>query len=172
MNPFSIDQYPLVYKSQKMKNLGITLLGACLFGCMAGSAQTVAKKALPINEPDYNKPKLFADLPDKIGFNPNDFVSLFASQVGQSVNVSISQSFILSGQLVSKSENAQSATVVIRSINRGGARFIFTRVSTENNSAKYLGRIISLSHADSYEISSENNQYYFKKKSIYDVISE
>src|SRR5690348_6089327 len=122
-----------------MKSLSIALVGACLFCCLAGSSQTATKKlGVPLNVPDNNKPKLFADLPDKVDFNPNDFASLFGSQVGQPISVVISSSFIFSGQLVSKAENAQSASVVIRSTSHAGARLIFTRIVGENNSIKYL----------------------------------
>jgi hypothetical protein len=155
-----------------MKNLSI-VLGACIAFCsLTSSAQGVDKKMVPLNEPDYNKPKLFADLPDKVDFNPNNFLNLFELQVGQSVNIPVSSSFNFSGQVVSKANTDKSTSVVIRSTNRLGARLIFTKVTGENNSVTYLGRIISMQHGDSYEIVSDNNHYYFKKKGIYDLISE
>lgn len=156
-----------------MKNLSIFLLGACMaFHTIPGFSQNIQKRSVTVNEPDYNKPKLFADLPDKVDFNPKDFSNLFELQVGQSVTVPISQGFMFAGQVVSRSDAARSASVVIRSTNRVGARLVFTRVTNENDSTTYLGRIISMQHGDSYEIVSENNQYFFKKKGIYDLMSE
>jgi len=127
---------------------------------------------VPINEPDYNKPKLFADLPDRVDFNPNNLSNLFELQVGQSVNLPISSDFTFSGLVVSKSNDPKSSSVVIRSTNRVGARLVFTKVSDTDNTIKYIGRIISLQHGDSYEIVFENNQYYLKKKGLYDLINE
>jgi len=127
---------------------------------------------VPINEPDYNKPKLFADLPDRVDFNPNNLSNLFELQVGQSVNLPISSDFTFSGLVVSKSNDPKSSSVVIRSTNRVGARLVFTKVSDTDNTIKYIGRIISLQHSDSYEIVFENNQYYLKKKGLYDLINE
>jgi hypothetical protein len=156
-----------------MKNLIVTLLTACIsFSGLATAAQALPAKKLPLNEPDYTKPKLFADLPDRIDFNPNDLLNLFELQRGQSVSVTIGRGFIFAGDLVSKSSDTHSSSVVVRSTNRPGARLVFTRIIGENNSVKYLGRIISFKHGDCYEIVSENDHYYFKKKSIYDVISE
>ncbi|MFI5187830.1 MAG: hypothetical protein ACHQF0_13950 [Chitinophagales bacterium] len=156
-----------------MKNLTIALIGGCMAFCsITSSAQSVQKKEVTLNEPNYNKPKLFADLPDRVDFNPNNFSGLFKLQVGQSANVPISPAFNFSGQVVSKSESSNSISVVIRSTNRAGARLVFTKVTDENDSIKYLGRIISMQHGDSYELISENNQYYFKKKGIYDLMSE
>jgi hypothetical protein len=156
-----------------MKNPGISILSVCIILCsLSASAQNISGKTLPINEPDYNKPKLFADLPDRLNFIPEKISSLFDLTVGQSVNVPIAADFGFSGQVVSKSDDPKSSSVVIRSTNRLGARFIFTKITDESNQIKYIGRIISLKHADSYEIISENNQYYFKKKGIYDLMTE
>jgi hypothetical protein len=135
-------------------------------------AQGAQNKTIPINEPDNNKPKLFADLPDRVDFNPNNLANLLELKVGQSVNIPINSGFDFSGQVVSKSDDPKSISVVIRSTNRVGARLIFTKITDENNNIKYIGRIISLKHADSYEIVSENNQYYFQKKGFYDLIAE
>jgi len=156
-----------------MKNLIVTLVTVCISFCsLATAAQALPTKKLPLNEPDYTKPKLFADLPDRIDFNPNDLLKLFELQAGQSVSVKFDSSFIFAGDLVSKSHDNRSSSVVLRSTNRPGARLVFTRIKGENNSVRYLGRIISFKHGDCYEIVSENDHYYFKKKSIYDVISE
>ena len=153
-----------------MKNLIVTLLTVCI--SLATAAQALPTEKLPLNEPDSTKPKLFADLPDRIDFSPNDLLNLLELQPGQSVNVTIGLGFIFAGELVSKSNDNHSSSVVIQSTNRPGARLVFTRIKGAGNSVKYLGRIISFKHGDCYEIVSENDHYYFKKKSIYEVISE
>ena len=157
-----------------MRNLSIAVLSACcLFCALCSLAQTNRSSTkVPINEPDYNKPKLFADLPDQLEFNPVNLSGLFMLKVGQSVDVPISSDFNFSGQVVSKSDDPKSVSVVIRSTNRVGARLVFTKITDADNTIKYIGRIISLQHGDSYEIISVNNQYYLKKKGLYDLISE
>jgi hypothetical protein len=156
-----------------MRNLSIAVLSICCIFCnLCSFAQGAQNKTIPINEPDNNKPKLFADLPDRLDFNPNNLTNLLQLKVGQSVNIPIGSELNFSGQVVSKSDDPKSSSVVIRSTNRIGARLIFTKIIDENNTVKYIGRIISLKHADSYEIVLENNQYYFKKKGYYDMIAE
>jgi hypothetical protein len=141
--------------------------------CLLSAAQTTHLSGkIPLNEPDNNKPKLFTDLPDQIQFNPNNLSNLFLLKIGEAVNVPISDEFTFSGQVVSKAEEPTSSSVVVRSTNRVGARLVFTKITNADNSTKYIGRIISLQHGDSYEIVSENNQYYFKKKGLYDLMSE
>lgn len=155
-----------------MKNLSIAVLGICCMLCQLCSFAQINHYKVPINEPDYNKPKLFADLPDRVEFNPENLSNLFALPVGQSVNVPIGTGFNFSGKVVSRSDDPKSLSVVIRSTNRLGARLVFTKVTDTGNTVKYIGRMFSLQHGDSYEIVSENNQYYFKKKGLYDLISE
>jgi hypothetical protein len=156
-----------------MRNLSIAILSVCcILFSLWSSAQGAQNRSIPINEPDNNKPKLFADLPDRLDFNPDNFSNLFKAPVGQSVNIPITSGLNFSGQVVSKSDDPRSNSVVVRLTDRIGARLIFTKVIDENNTVKYIGRIISLKHGDSYEITVENNQYYFKKKGFYDIISE
>jgi hypothetical protein len=156
-----------------MKNLklaaffaGITFCSVCSF------AQNVQKRSATVNEPDYNKPKLFGDLPDRINFDPGTLSTLLNKEVGQSISLTVIPQFLISGQVVSKASDQNSTSVVLRLTNRPGARLIFTKLTEQNSLVKYIGRIISLKHGDSYEILSENNQYYFKKKGIYDLVAE
>jgi len=156
-----------------MKNLTLAAFSVCMTFCSVCSiAQNVQNRSVSVNEPDYNRPKLFSDLPDRIDFDPNHLSTLLTTQVGQSVSLSITPKFNISGQVVSKADGQNSSSVVVRLSNRPGARLIFTKRTDPNNSIKYIGRIISLKHGDSYEIVLENDRYYFKKKGIYDLITE
>ena len=151
----------------------LAAFSVCMTFCsLCSVAQSVQNRSVSVNEPDYNKPKLFGDLPDSINFDPPYFSALFNTQVGQSVTLSDIPGFTISGQVVSKADGQNSASVVVRLANRPGARLIFTKLTGANNSIKYLGRIISLKHGDSYEIVSENDQYYLKKKTINELVTE
>jgi len=156
-----------------MKNLKLAAFFVCVTFCsVCLFAQGVQKRAVPVKEPDYSKPKLFADLPDRIDFDPINLLALLNTDVGQSISLSVSPVLTISGKVISKANDQNSASVVLRLTNRPGARLIFTKVTTPNSSVKYIGRIISLGHGDSYEILSANEQYYFKKKGIYDLVTE
>jgi hypothetical protein len=74
--------------------------------------------------------------------------------------------------VVSTSDDQQALSVVIKCTNRQGARLTLTKVTNPDHSTKYIGRILSLQHGDSYEIVYENNQYFLKKKSLYDLVNE
>jgi len=151
----------------------LAAFSVCMTFCsLCSVAQSVQNRSVSVNEPDYNKPKLFGDLPDSINFDPTYFSALFNTQVGQSVTLSDIPGFTISGQVISKADGQNSASVVVRLANRPGARLIFTKLTGANNSIKYLGRIISLKHGDSYEIVSENDQYYLKKKAINELVTE
>ena len=156
-----------------MKNLKLAAFVICSTLCSVCSfAQKVEKRAVSVNEPDYSKPKLFADLPDRLNFDPVHLLVLLSTEVGQSISLSVTPGFIISGQVVSKANDQNSSSVVMRLTNRPGARLIFTKLIGPNSSVRYIGRIISLKHGDSYEILSDSGQYYFKKKGIYDVVTE
>ena len=153
-----------------MKSLCTLVL--CFFLSLI-SLSSFAQNA-PVTEPDYNKPLLFPDLPERININPSAFQNLFQLQMGQSVNIPITPSFNYQGVVISVSDGSDShvKSVVIRSTNRQGARFTFTKVTNDDGSIKYLGRIISLQHGDTYEIVYENGVYELKKKGLYDLVEE
>ena len=156
-----------------MKNLKVAAFSVCIFFCSICSiAQNIQNRSVSVNEPDYNKPKLFGDLPERINFDPIVLSALLNTQVGQSINLAVTPVFRISGQVVSKADDQNSTSVVVRLINRPGARLIFTKLTDPNNSVKYIGRIISLKHGDSYEIISKNDQYYFKKRGINELMTE
>jgi hypothetical protein len=155
-----------------MKILKTTAIGACFIVCtLHSSAQS---NTIPLNEPDYNKPKLFADLPQKMTLRMSELESLFNLPVGAAVNTLFTEKFRFQGTVVSKSD-AQDPTVksiVLRSSNRQGATFTFTRRTNSDGSSTYLGRMISMQHGDAYELTIENGTYVLNKTGYYDLVSE
>ena len=148
-----------------------TCLMGFVFSLFIAGAQA---QEIPINEPDYNKPQLFSDLPSSIELQLSAFESLLSSAVGAKINFTITPGFIFNGHVVSKSapkdRNVQS--IVIKSTNYEGATLTFTRVLLEDGTIRYLGRILSMNNSDAYELSHANGKYYFNKKHLYDIMNE
>ncbi len=128
----------------------------------------------PVNEPDYNQPKLFADAPQKFNVDISVLETLLDIPVGQSVNFPLTGTFRMIGSVVSKSDPADPSvkSVVIRSTNRQGATMTFTKVMNANGGYSYLGRIISFKNSDAYEFAAENGGYVLVKKDLYDLFNE
>jgi hypothetical protein len=153
-----------------MKNLtkGIICL-SLFFICQQSNAQTP-----PVREPDMNRPSLFQNLPDKISCRINDLSSLLELEIGKPVSFSFANNLNFQGvvsSVASKFDNTLQS-VVIRSTNFPGAALSFSKITKEDRTISYVGRIISFQHGDAYEISLENGQYYFIKKGFYDLINE
>lgn len=129
---------------------------------------------LPTNEPDYNKPKLFSDLPAKMNLRLADMESLLNLPVGAQVNSQVASGFSLVGTVVSKSDakDALVKSVVIKSHTRQGATLTFTRITKEDGSYSFIGRMISKGSGDALEIAKEGTEYIIRKKGTYDLINE
>ena len=127
-----------------------------------------------VNEPNYNRPKLFDDLPQKIILTISDMEPLFDLPVGTPVMAKLAKSFQFKGTIVSKSGNNGSSvrSLVIRSSTRQEAILTFTKVINDDKSFVYQGRIISMSSIDAYEIVKENDQYILQKKNFYEMVRE
>jgi hypothetical protein len=152
-----------------MKFLTTAALCGCILLC---SLAVSAQNDVPINQPDLNKPKLFNDLPDRIDFNPAKLAKLFDLQLGETATIALTSSFNFIGTVVSTANNDNAISVVIKSTNRPGARLTFTRVTNPDNTVKFIGRIMSLQHGDVYEVTADNDHYYFQKKGLYDLVNE
>jgi hypothetical protein len=132
------------------------------------------QQTIPLNEPDYNKEKLFADLPQKIACPTNILAPLFTMEKGSQVNLPFSDKFIFRGFIVTHSDysNTMVRTIVIRSSNRAGAVLSLTMLMDKEAIVSYKGRIISMNNGDAFELIPEHGQYFFLKKNLYDLISE
>ncbi len=156
-----------------MKNLRTYILCVCT---VLSSVVAVAQNQIPINEPDYNKPRLFNNLPEKIQVNAGDLESLFSSPVGRPANLKLTMdaSVKFEGELVSVSERTAEGqqSLVIRSTNFNGARLTVSRITNEDGTVTYRGRIISFQHGDCYILQDQNGQLTLVKKNFYDLVNE
>jgi len=145
----------------------------CMLLLLCASTATAQRK-IPLNEPDHNKPHLFSDLPQKMPLRLQDMENLFRLKVGATVNTFLTDHFHFVGTVVSKSDPEQNgySTVVIRATNRQGAFLTFTKTLGSDGVWKYRGRMISPKNGDALEITQENNQYVFHKKTYYDLVNE
>ena len=151
-----------------MKKLKTIATGVFLIACLSSSAQ----EKTPLNEPDHNKPKLFADLPAKMNLKVSEMEQLFNYAVGAPVTVKATENLSLEGTVVSKSENASVKSVVVRASNRQGAIFTFTKTANADGTPRYVGRMLNRNNGDAFEISQENGQYVLLKKNLYDLVAE
>jgi hypothetical protein len=155
-----------------MKILKLSTLCVLL---LAYYTQTKAQaQKISINEPNYNQPKLFADLPQRIILNLPELESLFSLPIGNSINIPLADNFHFQGTVVSKSDLKDSLvhSIIIRSSDKWGTVFTFTRTIGIKGKANYIGRIVSRNSSDAYVITFDNGQYILQKKNYNDIISE
>jgi hypothetical protein len=157
-----------------MKFLKTSALGVLFSVCMLQVEAQQDTKKLPISQYDFNKPKLFKDLPDRINVSLKNFDNVFDFEVGKSVDLPFSFNFQFSGIVVSKAEDVASnvKSIVIKSTNKVGATLALSRMINPDNTITYRGRIMSFKHGDAYEIANENGSYYLVKKGLYDLYEE
>jgi hypothetical protein len=128
----------------------------------------------PLNPTDYHKPKFYADLPEKATLRVSDLESLLHLPVGAKVNTLIIAKFPLTGTVISTSGpiDPKVKSVVIKSTNRQGTMFTFTRITEEDGSYSYIGRVLNKAAGDAMEIVKEGNSYVIRKKQSHEMIAE
>ena len=114
-----------------MKNLCTLAIGVCI----TLSSITVFAQAqkIPINEPDYNKPRLFQNLPDFIPVSVDRLNALLSTELSRPVNTDLSDKAELpfAGQVISRAskESNKIQSVVIKSSNFNGATLTISKIT-------------------------------------------
>lgn len=158
-----------------MKNLRTAVLcisTMCLYLC--STAQKNDKP--PVTEPDYNKPRLFDNLPKEIPVNVAELETLVKTDVGRkgSIGLSLSSNLKFDGEVVSSASKYGNSiqSVVIRSSNFNGAQLTISKTLNADGSVNYVGRIISFQHGDLYELQNQNGQFLLVKRNYHELINE
>lgn len=158
-----------------MKNRSVILY---LLGLLV-SFQAAAQNEPPVNEPDYNRPRLFDRMPDTIQLNLEPVSRAFTQQAGEAIDFNLSSDaqhpFRFQGSLLSRTSkyNNTLETVVLKSSNFSFASFSLSRLQQPDGSSELKGRIISLKHGDLYElVKTATGQYLLVKRNYYDLVNE
>ena len=158
-----------------MKKLCTTVLCACLTICSLYSVAQDTK--VVVNEPNYNKPHLFDNLPPVIPVSIENLNSLINSKAGTIINTSFAtdaKTASFEGNVVSAVNKYEDKvqSVVIKSTNYNGATLYISRVITEDGTIKFNGRLMSFQHGDLYVLQPKDGGFELVKKNYYDVINE
>ncbi len=158
-----------------MKNLRMSVLCACITLCSLYSvAQT---QQIPLNEPDYNKPRLFDNLPAEIPISIDNINNLINARAGVAINTTLSADGVTApfvGQVVSSISKYDDKlkSVVIKSTNYNGSTLYISKVMKEDGSIRYNGRLMSFQHGDVYVLQQKAAGFVLVKKNFYDVVNE
>ena len=154
-----------------MKNTS-TLVLCAIFSCITILTQA-QEKTIPVNEPNYNKPKLFQNLPERIPVDASTLESLFGVDMNRAANITIA-GIHFQGNVSSKTTNDvnQANTVIIGLTNYPGANFTLSKISNPDGTISYTGRIISFQHGDLFELQKQKDNWVLVKKNFYDLINE
>jgi len=157
-----------------MKNIRTTVLCVCI--TLYNLSSFAQEQKIPINEPDYNKPKLFSHLPDKIPVSIEKINEIITSPVGRTTGFRLSETsdFQFDGEVVSTASKYGNSiqSVVIRSGTYEGARLTVSKITNTDGSISYTGRIISFKHGDLYELQNQDGQLLLVKRNFYDLVNE
>lgn len=157
-----------------MKSLCTTAFCVCV--TIFSLSATGQNEKVLVNQPDLNKPKLFASLPDKITVSSDNLNNLFASSIGRSVNVDMTDNHALGfeGEVISTTSKYDNSiqSIVIRSTNYNGARLTISKITSADGVVSYSGRIMSMQHDDIYELKKEADNFVLVKRKFNDLVNE
>jgi hypothetical protein len=158
-----------------MKNLLTSVLCACITLCSLFSSAQDQK--VIVNEPDYNKPRLFDNLPEVIPVSMENLNGLVNAKPGVSINTTLSsdaKTAPFEGKVISSVSKYDDKvqTVVIRSTNYNGATLFISKVTSDDGTIKYNGRLMSFQHGDLFVLQPKDAGFVLVKKNYYDVINE
>jgi hypothetical protein len=170
-----------------MKNSSTAVL--CLYFVLSAFVSRGQNQKIPLNEPDYNKPKIFQNLPDSIPVDAATLSNLFTVSKGQTVapsftNRSTSASFQLRGEVISKSDNtplnvqsraashAAISSMILKLSDYNGANFTISRITNPDGTAQYTGRIINFKSGDLFVLQTVNGKLMLVKKDYYALVNE
>ncbi len=100
-----------------------------------------------------SKPKQFNNFPEKINCSETELAKVFNATAGQNISLSFSDNFIFSGSVKSnlvKYSNLQTAVVV--SPDYSNTIFSVSKITKNDGTTSYIGRIINKSYFDGFEL--------------------
>ena len=171
-----------------MKNASTAVL--CLSLVLSAFVSNGQNQKIPLNEPDYNRPKIFQNLPDSIPVDANTLSGLFNAAKGESVaptfaNRSSAATFLLRGEIISKTDNttnnlqsrnvnqvSNTSTLILKLSDYNSTNFTLSKITSPDGTIKYTGRIINFRSGDLFVLQNVNGNLVLVKKDYYTLVNE
>jgi len=111
------------------------------------------------------KPKQFSSFPDRINCSEQELARVFSASAGQVISLSFSDNFTFTGSVksnIAKYANLQSAVIV--SPDYSNTIFNVSRITNDDGTYSYVGRIINKNYFDGFELKKNTTGNYQLKK--------
>ena len=140
---------------------------------MTTHANAQIQNKLPITEPDYQKPKLFNNLPSILTLNVGQVNAALNKQDGAEVDIQLADQLSIQGVIISSSDkkNGHQKSIVVKCTNWPGT-YLTLSSNDKNSDLNINGRLLSRQYGDAFEIEKKNGNYYLQKINLYDLLSE
>jgi hypothetical protein len=156
-----------------MKNFLALLFCFCIFS--SGNRVFAQTDKIPVNEPDYNKPRLFDALPSRIPVTIDELNSLINEPSGKAASFKFSglPAKQIDGKIISVAgQGNKIQSTVLRSTNFNGATLTVSKIRNDDGSFSFTGRVISFQHGDLFELKKEEGNYVLVKRNFYELVNE
>lgn len=151
---------------------------ALLFVLLLAGRSSAQHKSVQLNEPDLNRPYLFAALPTEITVQESEIDQLLLPARTATRNEDMMKGdkkiSSFTGNYVSATSQYEDKvqSVVLRLKEYPGATLTLSSSTNPDGTVAYAGRIISFKHADMYELVKKGDTYVWKKRNYYEVVAE
>jgi hypothetical protein len=133
----------------------MSVLLVCLCICASGFAQQTTEV----------KPKVFGNLPSSITISESLLQSFFSLSPSQEITLDFGSSFTFPCKVLSKQAKFNNLqTVIVKSPSFGNAIFQVSRITNDDNSISYVGRIMNEKAFDGFAIKKSSDGTYKLEK--------
>ena len=123
------------------------------------------------SQENFPKPSLFHQLPDKAKCSAASLEGLFTGT--KQVSLSLNTGIHIRGEIMTKVFQSSSVQRInIKLMDFPGGIFSLSRISLEDGSVRYSGRMFSRDYGDMMVLVSDNGNYYFIKTTRQLVMTE
>lgn len=120
---------------------------------------------IPLNQHPVEKAALFNQLPEKLICPATILENIFLQKPNSRLNAKLSNQFSIEGIVLEKTfVTAQQLSINIRCTNFQNALFNISRITQQDGSSRFTGRIISPDHGDLLLLREEKGEYSFIKQ--------
>jgi hypothetical protein len=151
---FIVGTIPVSIKNTNMKPISLILLCVTL---TLTSAVTLAQKTAPTQ-------KLFAAYPESVNLDRSLMNNTFLNKQNADVAVSFSGDFVFKGTVISNENRYDNLQIIIiRSSEDKNSLLQISKITNQDKSISYAGRILNNTAADGYVIKRIGEDYVLQK---------